>query len=184
MTEKEKVKIIKRVNERMAVYQRQGLTDSIKYRNMKAKIDLLEIPSSDTKGRFKISLKKSDLAQISEEDLQTLDSMPSLKDERKQAKESGYKTIQEQNEYIKNRGSFEKWAENNLDYVYIDAKAGLHSAEKIKDLFQEKGKGKGTRNVDYNTLWSLIDKWEEEREIMHKELHNSNFFIDNIHEDE
>ena len=183
MTEKEKVKIIKRVNERMAVYQRQDLTDSVKYRKMKEKIELLEIPFSDSRGRFKISLKKSDLSKIKEEDLETLENMPSLKEERKLAREKGYKTTKEQNQYIKDRGSFEKWAEDNLDQVYIDAKSGFSSAEKIKDLFQEKGKGQGTRNVDYSVVWDLVDKWLEEKEEMDSDLKKSNFHKNKIHGD-
>lgn len=183
MTEKEIVKVIKRINERMAVYQRQGLTDSIAYKKMKDKIELLEIPNSETKGRFKISMKKSDIAKIDTEDLKTLDNMPSLKEERKQAREKGYKTTKEQNEYIINRGTFEKWAEENLDQIYIDAKSGLNTAQKIKDLFQEKGKGQGTRNTDYNTIWKLVDKWNEQREEMKAELTKSNFHKNDIHGD-
>lgn len=177
------IKTLKRINERLAVYQRQDLTDSVQYQRIVEKIKLLDIPYSESKGRFKISMKKSDIAKMSAEDLETLDSMPTLKDERKQAREKGYKTTKEQNEYIKNRGSFEKWAEENLDQVYIDAKSGLSSAETLKNLFQEKGKGQGTRNTEYSIIWDLVDKWNRQREEIENELHNSSFYKNDIHGD-
>lgn len=175
----DKQKAIKRINERMAVYQRQGLTESSKYKAMKEKIELLGIPSSESRGRFKISMKKSDLAKINVEDLETLDAMPSLKQERQIAKEHGYKTTKEQNEYIINRGSFETWMEENMSYVYIDAKSGVESAKNIENLFKEKGKGKGVRNVDYTKVHALIDKYNEYKRKEKELLHDSNFSIDN-----
>lgn len=178
MTQKEIVKTIKRINERMAVYQRQGLTDSIKYQRMVKKIELLDIPYSNTKGRFKISMKKSDLIKIDPENLKILDSMPSLKQERKQAKELGYKTTKEQNEYIQNRGSFEKWMDDNAKFIYNDAQFGNVGAEKLKNLFKERGKGKGLRNTDYDTIWKLIDEYERIREREKRLLTDSEFKID------
>lgn len=169
------IKTLKRINERLAVYQRQGLTDSAKYNKIVDKIKLLEIPYSETKGRFKISMKKSDIAKMNLEDLATLDSMPTLKEERKHARELGYKTTKEQNEYIINRGSFVKWAENNLDQVYIDAKSGIETAIKLDDIFKEEGKGKGTRNMSYDAIWKLVDAWKKEKDKIFEELHGSNF---------
>lgn len=189
MTQKEIVKTIKRINERLAVYQRQGLTDSERYNRIVKKIELLEIPFSDTKGRFKISLKKSDLVKIDTEDLKTLDSMPTLKQERQLAKEMGYKTTKEQNEYIKTRGSFIKWIEDNAEVLYQDAMSGTSSAKQLESLLKEKGKGQGVRNVDYNKVFSLIEKYEKAKERERQLLHDSNFhnndseFFNDIHGD-
>ena len=175
MTQKEIVKTIKRINERMAVYQRQGLTDSTNYKKMVEKVRLLDMPSSDTKGRFKISLKKSDLAKIDTEDLKILDSMPSLKQERQQAREMGYKNTKEQNEYIVNRGSLETWSAENLDQVYRDAKSGMETAIALEGLYKD-----GLRKVDYEKVFSLIDRYEREKERERQLLHDSNFYKDDI----
>ena len=183
MENKEKIKIIKRINERMAVYQRQGLTDSYYYKKMKSKIELLGIPNSETKGRFKVSLKKTDIAKINPEDLAVLDSMPSLKQERQKAKEQGHKTTREQNEYIKNFGNLSNWVEENIDNVYKDARGGSDIAQKIEEMFQEKGKGKGTRNMDYSKIYALIDKYEKEKAREKSLLNDSEFFSNDIHGD-
>ena len=169
------IKVIKRVNERMAVYQRQGLTDSTNYKKMKEKIELLGVPHSEAKGRFKISMKKADLSKIDPDDLAILDSMPSLKQERQQAKEQGYKTTQEQNQYIKNRGSLETWIENNMNYVYNDSMSGNDSALKLKELFKD-----GLRKVNYDKVFEYINKYEQEKEREFSMLHDSEFYDDDI----
>lgn len=169
------IKVIKRINERMAVYQRQGLTDSANYKKMVEKIELLNVPFSNTKGRFKISMKKAELKKIDPDNLAILDSMPSLKQERQHAKEQGYKTTKEQNQYIKNRGSLETWAEENLDDVYKDSLSGMETAIRLKGLFED-----GLRKVNYDKVFDYIDKYEREREREFRMLHDSEFYDDDI----
>lgn len=169
------IKVIKRINERMAVYQRQGLTDSTNYKKMVEKIELLDVPYSNTKGRFKISMKKADLKKIDPDNLAILDSMPSLKQERQHAKEQGYKTTKEQNQYIKNRGSLETWAEENLDDVYKDSLSGMETAIRLKGLFED-----GLRKVNYDKVFDYIDRYERKREREFRMLHDSEFYDDDI----
>lgn len=168
-------KALKRINERMAVYQRQGLTDSAYYKKMVDKIKLLDVPYSESKGRFKISMKKSDIAKMDADTIAMLDSMPSLKQERKQAKEQGYKTTKEQNEYISNKGQLETWASDNLKEVYKDARSGLESAIILEGLFED-----GLRKVNYDKVFGCINRYEREREDFHKEIHNSDFYREDI----
>lgn len=169
------IKSIKRINERMAVYQRQGLTDSSNYKKMVEKIELLDIPYSTTKGRFKISMKKADMNKIDTDNLSILESMPSLKQERKQAKEQGYKKTQEQNQYIKNRGTLETWIENNMDFVYNDAMSGNDSALELKGVFKD-----GIRKVNYDKVFEYINKYEKEKAMEFSMLHDSEFYDDDI----
>lgn len=169
------IKSIKRINERMAVYQRQGLTDSSNYKKMVEKIELLDIPYSTTKGRFKISMKKADMRKIDTDNLSIIESMPSLKQERKQAKEQGYKKTQEQNQYIKNRGTLETWIENNMDFVYNDAMSGNDSALELKGVFKD-----GIRKANYDKVFEYINKYEKEKAMEFSMLHDSEFYDDDI----
>lgn len=175
MTQKEIVKTIKRINERMAVYQRQGLTDSTNYKKMVERVKLLDIPFSDTKGRFKISLKKSDIAKMDVDNITILDNLPSLKQERQQARKQGYKTTKEQNQYIVNRGNLESWISENLDFVYNDSRSGMESALQLQGLFKD-----GLRKVDYEKVNTLIKKYEEEKAKEFAMLHDSEFYNDDI----
>lgn len=172
----DKVKAIKRINERMAVYQRQGLTDSANYKRIVNKIKLLDLPFNEKDGKVSISAKKKDIAEIDVKDLEILDALPSLKQERQKAKEQGYKTTKEQNEHIKNYGRLDEWIENNLSYIYNDARGGNKKAQDIEKAFS-----KGLRRLDYNTIWSMIDEYEKEKAKEEEIFKNSSFYNNDIH---
>ena len=79
--------VIKRINERLAVYERRGLEESAKYKQLVNKIELYDLPTTQSrKGKLRISRKQEDLHNINTEDLQDIDKLGGLKEELKQVK--------------------------------------------------------------------------------------------------
>lgn len=151
------LKTIKAINERMAVYERQGLTDSYYYRKMQERIRLEGLPLTTSKeGELRISRSKSALEEISEQSLKRINNLPSLKEERKRLRASGIKDIMEQNKQIQQYGDLQKWCEDNLDDLYDDELSGLAEADTLTSKLKE-----GLRTYDYDRIFAMISKYEE-----------------------
>ena len=66
MTTAETLKKVKAINERLAVYERKGLTDSYVYRNIVNSLTLLQIPTTlSMTGTVRISRSKESLQILS-----------------------------------------------------------------------------------------------------------------------
>lgn len=172
MTEKQTLNKIKAINERLAVYERQALTDSAQYQKIIERIKLEKLPTTFSKsGNIRISRSKTAISSISEQSLTRISNLGGLKEERAKARSKGYKTKKEQDEQIKNYGRLEKWAEENLYEVYYDAKAGMAEAQAVESMFDG-----DSRNMSYDEIWAIINKYEEAKKDRNNIMKNSKYW--------
>lgn len=162
--------IAKRINSRLSEFEKQGLTDSAYYQRIITAIAVNRFKRTE-KGHISLSNESLKLLQNNQSQLLRIDSMPSLKHEVKLAKKYGAKTKSEINENIKQRGRLEQWAENNLPYVYDNAKQGVDEAIELQNAFDD---GK-VRNMSYDEVWSLIRRYENVITKRDRELSKSKF---------
>ena len=171
--------VIKRINERLAVYERRGLEESAKYKQIVNKIELYGLPTTQSrKGKIRISRKKEDLQNINTEDLQEIDKLGGLKEELKQVKARLVNQGNDPRDFIKedlykeitNFGHLKTWSEENLTDVYKDAIAGFNSAIELKNMYT-----KGLRTYDYDSIFSAITRYETESKKIYEQLDNERF---------
>ena len=171
--------VIKRINERLAVYERRGLEESAKYKQLVNKIELYGLPTSQSrKGKLRISRKKEDLQNINTEDLQEIDKLGGLKEELRQVKArlvnqgNGPRDFIKEDLYkeITNFGRLKSWSEENLSDIYKDALAGFNSAVELKNMYS-----KGLRTYDYDSIFSAISRYESESKKIYEQLDNERF---------
>ena len=166
MTIKDTEKLIKAINERMAVYERKNLTESIVYRRLQESIRIMDLPSKEIReGVYRISRTKEAIARLSEEShsLSRLDLIGGLKEEKKNAREALKKmgvqpTEKSIRENIRNYGKLEKWADDNLSSLY-ELETTIAEAGKLVQAFDG-----GLRSRSYNEIFSLIDSFESARD--------------------
>jgi len=165
MNQAEALKAIKRINQRLAEFEKQGLTEARTYKNLITEIKTSGLPLTQARnGNVRLSRSKfSQSIVIQKEDIiKKIDDVGSLKTEIAKAKEEGIKTREEIINYIKQRGSLTEWLENNLDYVYEDALQGYDDAIKLyNQVIAEKDKA--TRHQTYDYIWKLINEYEVEK---------------------
>ena len=170
---------IKRINERLAVYERRGLEESAKYKEIVNKIELYGLPTAQSrKGKLRISRKKEDLQNINTEDLQEIDKLGGLKEELKQVKSRLINQGNDPRDFIKedlykeitNYGHLKTWSDENLTDVYKDALAGFNSAVELKNMYS-----KGLRTYDYDSIFSAISRYENESKKIYEQLDNERF---------
>lgn len=166
MTIKETEKLIKAINERMAVYERKNLTESIVYRRLQESIRIMELPSKEIReGVYRISRTKEAIEKLSEESqsLSRLNLMGGLKEEKKKARESLKNNDEKPTEkaiieHIRNYGRLEKWSYDNLSNLYefenIIAEAG-----KLAQAYDV-----GLRPRSYDEIFDMIDAFESARD--------------------
>lgn len=170
-----KEKLVKRINERIREFERNNLYDSSAYKRLK---NIIKINKLDTTKSGLISTNKSQVLQIDDSTIDKLLNVNTIGSERKYAKSQGARNQKEVTEFINNRGKLEEWAENNLQYLYADSKSGMESAQELERAFG-KGKGKGgLRRFDYDYIFSLIGKYEKQKEEQRKQLSQSKFAKD------
>ena len=171
--------VIKRINERLAVYERRGLEESAKYKQIVNKIQLYDLPVTQSrKGKLRLSRKKEDLQNINTEDLQEIDNLGGLKEEIKQVKARLVSQGNDPRDFIKedlykeisNYGHLKTWSDENLTDVYKDALAGFNSAVELKNMYS-----KGLRTYDYDSIFSAISRYETESKKIYEQLDNERF---------
>ena len=167
MTIKETEKLIKAINERMAVYERKNLTESIVYRRLQESIRIMDLPSKEIReGVYRISRSKEALEKLSEESqsLSKMNLIGGLKDEKKKArkalKNAGEEkpTDEEINEHIRNYGKLEKWSDDNLSTLYEFEKI-LGEASKLAQAYDS-----GLRPRSYDEIFDMIADFESARD--------------------
>lgn len=166
MTIKDTEKLIKAINERMAVYERKNLTDSIVYRRLQESISIMNLPSKEIReGVYRISRTKEAIERLSEEaqSLSRLNLIGGLKEEKKKAREAlkkmGEKPTEKAiRENIRNYGKLEKWSEDNLSSLY-ELEGTIAEAGRLAQVFDN-----GLRSHSYNEIFSLIDSFESARD--------------------
>ena len=171
--------IIKRINERLAVYERRGLEESAKYKQLVNKIELYDLPITQSrKGKLRISRKKEDIQNINTEDLKEIDNLGGLKEELKQVKARLVSQGNDPRDFINgdlykeitNYGYLKTWSDENLTDVYKDALAGFNSAIELKNMYK-----KGLRTYDYDSIFSAISRYETESKKIYDDLNNERF---------
>ena len=162
--------IAKRINSRLSEFEKQGLTDSAYYQRIITAIAVNRFKRTE-KGHISLSKESLQLLQANQAQLLRIDTMPSLKHEVKLAKKYGAKTKAEIHENIRQRGKLEQWCENNLTYVYDNAKQGVDEAIELQNAFDE---GK-VRNMSYSEIWALIRRYEKAIKKRDRELSKSKF---------
>lgn len=183
-------KVIKRINERLAVYERKGLTDSANYQRIIERIQLYELPTTESRnGQLRLSRKKEDLQEINLNDLVKIDNLPSLKQEvaitkKKLTERLERKPTQEEIQRdISNYGRLERWAKDNLPDLYIESKSGNESARYLESMFDS-----GLRAYNYDYIFDRIKDYESDKLRRAEDLKNesSTFFNEDIfnHEDD
>lgn len=181
-------KAIKRINERLAVYERKGLTDSANYQRIIERIQLYELPTTESRdGQLRLSRKKEDLQSINLNDLVKIDNLPSLKQEvaitKKKLTERLERkpTLEEIQRDISNYGRLERWAKDNLPDLYIDSKSGNESARYLESMFDS-----GLRVYNYDYIFDKITDYENEKLRRAEDLKNesSTFFNEDMFNNE
>lgn len=181
-------KVIKRINERLAVYERKGLTDSANYQRIIERIQLYDLPTTESKnGQLRLSRKKDDIQEINLNDLVKIDNLPSLKQEvaitkKKLTERLERKPTREEIERdVKNYGRLEQWAKDNLPELYIESKSGNEKAQELESMFDS-----GLRNFDYDYIFQKIQEYELSKNQIFKDLKNesSTFFNEDMFNNE
>ena len=175
MNIKETEKLIKAINERMAVYERKNLTDSIVYRRLQESIRIMDLPSKEIReGVYRISRSKEAVERLSEQaqSLSRLDLMGGLKEEKKKAREAlkkiGVKPTEKAiRENIRNYGKLEKWADDNLSSLY-ELESVISEAGKLAQAFDD-----GLRSHSYDEIFTLIESFESSRDKWVTEANSS-----------
>lgn len=169
MTIKETEKLVKAINERMAVYERRGLTDSYVYRQLQDAIRITGLPVTEVRdGVFRIARGKQALEQITTEQgylsISNINKLGGLKQERDKAREVIKKRTgktpktSEVEEHIKNYGYLERWADENLTELYKLSQA-LPEASELVEAFDS-----GLRSMSYAEIHKLINAYETARD--------------------
>lgn len=168
------INTIKAINERLAVYERQGLTSSANYQKIVERIQLEGIPTTISKtGTIRISRSKENLINMSAESLGRVKSLPSLAQERLQLKRRGVTDRAEQNYNISSYGKLKEWADANLPELYPSALGGLEEAQDLQEMFD-----KGLRMFDYQYIFDMIDRYETAKKNQESVYQNSSYFIE------
>lgn len=166
MTIKETEKLIKAINERMAVYERKNLTESIVYRRLQESIRIMDLPSKEIReGVYRISRSREAIEKLSEESqsLSRLNLIGGLKEEKKKARDALQKIGEKPTEkticeHIRNYGKLEKWAEDNLSSLY-EFESTIAEAGKLAQAFDA-----GLRPRSYDDIFTMIDSFESARD--------------------
>ena len=175
MSTSETLKKVKAINERLAVYERKGLTDSYVYRSIVNSLTLLQIPTTLSRtGTVRISRSKEALQILSNQvpqpsrkagqssPLQSLLSVYAkggLAREKKMLKDEG---IAEKDipEIIVLRGKLQQWIDTNMDDVYR-LREKMEEAAKVYEMVKE-----GLRKYTYTEIEDAIKKYETARDNM------------------
>ena len=176
----EALKIIKRINQRLAEYEKRGLTDSRYYKKIVTKMKMSGLDTTHSKtGELRLSRSKNALekaiTEFGSEALQRIESLPSLKQEvaKEKARAKTNKeraTTREIYERINKQGKLERWLEENLTPLYADAQAGMKEAETLYKATKE-----GLRPKTYDYIFSLIERYEKAKAKMESIFQKSNF---------
>ena len=176
MTTAETLKKVKAINERLAVYERKGLTDSYVYRSIVNSLTLLQIPTTLSKtGTVRISRSKEALQILSNqvpqpgrkagqgfpmEALLSVYSKGGLAQEKKMLKSEG---IAEKDipEIIALRGKLQQWIDTNMDDVY-SLREKMEEAAKVYEMVKDIG----LRKYTYTEIDDAIKKYETARDAM------------------
>lgn len=176
MTAAETLKKVKAINERLAVYERKGLTDSYVYRSTVNSLTLLQIPVTLSKtGTVRISRSKEALQILANqvpqpgrksghgsplEALLTVYAKGGLAQEKKLLKAEG---IEEKDipEIIGLRGKLQQWIDTNMDDVY-SLREKMEEAAKVYEMVKDIG----LREYTYTEIDAAIKKYESARDAM------------------
>lgn len=159
MTDKQLINMIKRINQRMVEFENKGLTDGSTYNKLNTQVQILSRGGVKLTQSGKLSTSKANISYFKNNSniLEKMLNYGSLKTEIERAKKSGAKTKKEIYKNINQRGQLEAWAEENLVYVYKDAKAGLEEAQLLQDLFDDGI----VRKISYDAVFSMIDRYNK-----------------------
>ena len=175
MTTAETLKKVKAINERLAVYERKGLTDSYVYRSIVNSLTLLQIPTTLSRtGTVRISRSKEVLQILSNqvpqhgrkagqssplESLLSVYAKGGLAQEKKLLKAEG---IAEKDipEMISLRGKLQQWIDTNMDDVYR-LREKMEEAANVYEMVKE-----GLRKYTYTEIEDAIKKYETARDNM------------------
>lgn len=176
MTASETLKKVKAINERLAVYERKGLTDSYVYRSIVNSLTLLQIPTTLSRtGTVRISRSKEALQILSNQvpqpgrkagqssplqSLLTVYAKGGLAQEKKMLKAEG---IAEKDipEMISLRGKLQQWIDTNMDDVYR-LREKMEEAAKVYEMVKDVG----LRKYTYTEIDEAIKKYETARDNM------------------
>ena len=176
MTTAEALKKVKAINERLAVYERKGLTDSYVYHNIVNSLTLMQIPTTLSKtGTVRISRSKEALQILSNQVPQPgrkaghsspMDALLSvyakggLAQEKKLLKAEG---IAEKDipDIISLRGKLQQWIDTNMDDVYR-LREKMEEAAKVYEMIKDIG----FRKYTYTEIYDAIKKYESARDAM------------------
>lgn len=175
MTTAETLKKVKAINERLAVYERKGLTDSYVYRSIVNSLTLLQVPTALSRtGTVRISRSKEALQILSNQAPQPerkagqgspMDALLSvyakggLAQEKKLLKAEG---IAEKDipEMIPLRGKLQQWIDTNMDDIYR-LREKMEEAAKVYEMVKD-----GLRKYTYTEIYDAIKKYESARDAM------------------
>ena len=176
MTTSETLKKVKAINERLAVYERKGITDSYVYRSIVNSLTLMQIPTTLSKtGTVRISRSKEALQILSNQKLQPgrkagnasqMESLLSvyakggLAQEKKLLKAEGI-AEKDIHEMIALRGKLQQWIDTNMDDVY-SLREKMEEAAKVYEMVKDIG----LRKYTYTEIDDAIKKYESARDAM------------------
>ena len=176
MTISETLNKVKAINERLAVYERKGLTDSYVYHSIVNSLTLMQIPTTLSRtGTVRISRSKEALQILSNqapqpgrkagqgspmESLLSVYAKGGLSQEKKMLKAEG---IAEKDipEIIVLRGKLQQWIDTNMDDVY-SLREKMEEAAKVYEMVKDTG----LRKYTYTEIDDAIKKYESARDAM------------------
>lgn len=157
-----KLNMIKAINQRLAYLEKKGLKETFLYTNLTTAIRLYDLPLSQSKtGELRISRSEKTLQEIDPSTLERVAGKQTLKQERERLKNACLK-MNEHYQEIKDYSRLSKWADENLNIVYDDARAGVESARMLEEQFKLNGEG-ATRHQSYQYIFKMIDDYEKEK---------------------
>ena len=177
MTTSETLKKVKAINERLAVYERKGLTDSYVYRSIVNSLTLLQIPTTLSKtGTVRISRSKEALQILSNQvpqhgrkagqvspmrALLSVYEKGGLAQEKKLLKSEGI-AEKDIHEMISLRGRLQQWIDTNMDDVYR-LREKMEEAAQVYEMIKD-----GLQKYTYTEIDEAIKKYETARDAMRR----------------
>lgn len=161
MMNAEKVKAIKRINERLAEYERNNLQGAIGYINMKNAIQSFEVDTKGKNGNIRVSRSKEKLEKIPDFVLKRLLQEETFGQAKKEAKKrikkrKGNLSESDIVKEIEDYGMVKEFLDNELNNVYEQAKMGNEYALQLNDMLDL-----GLRNYDYSEIIPIINSYKK-----------------------
>ena len=149
-------KMVKRLNQRLLTFEKEGLTNSAQYDYIIEQAKLHGALTQSKTGKLRISestnMSASDLNKLAK----TKTAGKLISEKTKQMRAEGENpTREEVIEVLNEEGSLRKWISDNLEFVYYMEKENVHASTILSMLKA------GGRKFTYSQFWDRIHEYEK-----------------------